>query len=261
MTEELPSFNQPPVNEVVMGVQFQALSGLLAPHVGKFWSMVGGDYPQCSEHPPITSAIENFEAPGAVVRLGLTLSTIPDLPRVFFEDATGQWLIQIQRDRFLHNWRAGADDAIYPRYPEVKRRFFEQWGRFQEFIQQNNLGTVQITQLEITYLNRIPLSSSKLREVFPDFQWRVAERSLSPPESMSVLCSFKSDGAPKRLRVSIKPAIHQDQQVMRFELTVRGGLFDGEAPEDWFSDGRAWIVRAFADLTSEAWHSKWGRSE
>ena len=161
MADNLPSFDRPPVNEVVMGVQFGTLDGLLAPHVGKFWATVESEYPRCSDNPPIIAILENFEKPGAVMRLrhSFTLSPTPDLPRIFLEDASGQWLIQIQRDRFLHNWRVGEDESEYPRYPEVKRRFFEQWARFQQFVQQNELGTIQITQLEITYLNRIPLAS------------------------------------------------------------------------------------------------------
>ncbi|MFQ5734475.1 MAG: hypothetical protein ACE5KM_21275, partial [Planctomycetaceae bacterium] len=61
--------------------------------------------------------------PGAL-RSRLEISQIPDLPRVFFEDESGNWLIQIQRDRFLHNWRVSTDESEYPRYPEVSRRFF-----------------------------------------------------------------------------------------------------------------------------------------
>ena len=259
MTDTLPSFEKPPVNEVVMGVQFDSLEGLLAPHLGKFWALVQSDYPSCSENPPIIPQIEDFGSQGAVRQGQISFELRPDLPRVFFEDLSGQWLIQIQRDRFLHNWRVARNGAEYPRYPEVSTRFFKQWERFRGFVTESNLGTIRINQLEITYLNRIPLASSKLSDAFPDFHWRDQKRFLSRPEAMNVSCSFKSEGTPKRLRATIKPAIQQDQHELLFELTVRGSLHAQELPIDWFAEGRAWIVKAFADLTSPEWHTKWKR--
>lgn len=243
-----------------MGVQFESLDKLLAPHVGKFWAIVETDYPQCSENPPITPHVEDFAKPGGVVGQRMVISPKPDLPRVFLHDPSGHWLIQIQRDRFLHNWRIVSNTSEYPRYPVVSQRFFDQWSKYQEFVTKNELGTIRITQLEITYLNRIPLASSRLGEVFPDCRWRHEQRILCGPESMEVSCSFKSESEPKRLRVTIRPGIQQDQQEMLFELTVRGSLDDEETLDEWFSAGREWIVKAFADLTSEEWHVKWRRT-
>lgn len=260
MDSKLPEFAHPPVIEVVMGVQFQRLDRMLAPHIGKFWQLVEGDYPRCSENPPIIEQVEDFSRPGIIHPHRLEFSSSPDLPRVFLEDVSGQWLLQLQRDRFLHNWRAGSEGMEYPRYPAVNARFLEQWQRFQGFIKENDLGTIRITQLEMTYLNHIPLSSGRMGEVFPDLSWRARDRVLAPPESCSVFLSFKSGEVPKRLRATIKPVIQEGSHNMRLDLTVRGVQSDGESFEQWFADARAWIVGAFADLTSSEWHSNWGRS-
>lgn len=259
MDQTLPSFDMPPVIEVVMGVQFAPLQDFLAPHLGKFWNEVEQEYPKCSENPPIMPQVEDFERPGGLASRKFSIGTKPDLPRVFLVDESGHWLIQIQRDRFLHNWRMSTEK--YPRFPEVRKRFFEQWSKFEQFIEVNVLGSIEINQLEITYLNRIPLASKKLPEVFPDFQWRDERRLLSSPESMEVSCTFRCEDTPKRLRATIQPSLHGEHHEMRFELTVRGGLKEGETLDDWYSDGREWIVKAFADLTSEQWHKKWSRTE
>lgn len=260
MPPDLPSFEHPPVVEVVMGVQFQRLDALLAPHLGKFWTMIDTEYPECRENPPIIPQIEDFSQPGAIQRGQFELSNSPDLPRVFFEDGSGRWLIQVQRDRFLHNWRSGTDQVEYPRYPEVSRRFFKQWETFQAFANDIGLESIQIVQLEITYLNQVPIASAQLGEVFPDFSWRDGNRILPRPESCTVFCSFMGKDGLKRLRVSVQPVLHEGQQQLRFELTVRGTRREDESLEKWFADGRAWIVTAFADLTSPEWHDKWGRT-
>lgn len=242
-----------------MGVQFDPLGGLLVPHLGKFWTSIEGEYPRCSENPPLVAQKENFDQPGALQQ-SFTFGAIGDFPRIFFEDSTGNWLIQIQRDRFLHNWRDPKDDTEYPRFPKVRERFFAAWGSFGDFILDNNLGKISVNQLEITYLNRIPLAASRIGEVFLDVQWRETSRFLPQPELMDLSCSFKIPDKFKRLRTSIKPTVYQDKPSMLFELTVRGGLRADESLVEWFDEGRSWIVKAFADLTSAEWHAEWGKT-
>ncbi|MFQ5734474.1 MAG: hypothetical protein ACE5KM_21270 [Planctomycetaceae bacterium] len=116
------------------------------------------------------------------------------------------------------------------------------------------MGTVRINQLEVTYYNRIRLASARISEVFPDCVWRKEGRILSSPEAIELAFSFKSQD-------TIKPAVHQGEPEMRFELTVRGMQREKESLQDWFDAGRVWIVTAFADLTGGEWHKKWGRTE
>ena len=167
--QHLPSFNSPPVVEVVMGVQFQPLKQFLVPHLGLFWQTVRSEYSSCSENPLVTPQLEDLGSPGALKDMKVQLMAVPPLPRVFFEDASGQWLIQLQRDRFLHNWRCGAGTADYPRYPAVREKFFSQWSSFQQFAADNELGDINVTQLEITYLNHITpwTDKSGLGRTFP----------------------------------------------------------------------------------------------
>jgi uncharacterized protein (TIGR04255 family) len=182
---------------------------------------------------------------------------------VFFECADGPWLIQVQRDRFLHNWRYYSGKEVYPRYPTVRKAFLDQWSHFSGFVDTNNLGPINVTQLEITYLNHIVpwTDDSELGEVFPDFRWRSGARLLDKPETCRVALSFVSSDKSSRLRATIRPGVHQEKgKVLLFELTVRGVAKPGEF-DAWFDAGRQWIVTAFADLTSDEWHRKWGRTQ
>ncbi len=259
MDSQLPSFGRPPVVEVVMGVQFQTLRQLQAPYFGLFWETVRTEYSSCKENPPIGPQLEDLDRPGALRDLGLQVSQVPPLPRAFFENASGQWLIQLQRDRFLHNWRCGPEEGDYPRYPAVRKKFLSQWSNFQQFVADNKLGDIDVTQLEITYLNHITpwTDQSELGDLFPDFRWRKDERSLGKPETCNISCTFTSGDGPSRLRATVRPGIHQEKgNILLLELTVRG-VAEKDDLESWFDDGRRWIVTAFADLTSAEWHKKW----
>ncbi len=261
MAAQLPSFGSPPVVEVVMGVQFQPLAQLRSPHFGLFWETVRPEYSSCRENPPIAPQLEDPSKPGATKDVQLQMSLVPPLPRVFFEDASGQWLIQLQRDRFLHNWRCGAKEGDYPRYPAVQEKFLSQWSNFRQFVAANELGDIDVTQLEITYLNHIApwTDQSELGDLFPDFRWRKGERSLGRPEACNISYAFTSSDGLSRLRATVRPGIHPKKgNVLLFELTVRG-VAEKDDFEDWFDNGRSWIVTAFADLTSDEWHKKWER--
>lgn len=260
INSELPSFKSPPVVEVVMGVQFRPLSKFQTPHVGLFWETVRPDYSTSSENPPIVPQIEEFTSLGALRDNSLAMTRIPPLPRVFFEHTSSEWIIQLQRDRFLHNWRLVSGQAVYPRYPAIREEFFSQWANFRKFVADQELGEIEVTQVEITYLNHIfPWEEhAELGEVFPDFRWRGEERLLSKPETHSISCTFKSSKNRSRLRATIKPGTHKEKgHILLFDLTARGAP-EEESLEEWFDEARRWIVTAFADLTSHEWHEKWG---
>lgn len=261
MASQLPSFGSPPVVEVVMGVQFQPLKQLLSPYFGLFWETVRSEYSSCKENPPIAPQLEDLDSLGALKDMNLHMSQVPPLPRVFFEDTSGQWLIQLQRDRFLHNWRCGSEGGDYPRYPAVQEKFLSQWSNFRQFVADEKLGDIDVTQLEITYLNHVApwTNQSELGDLFPDFRWRKGERSLGRPEAFNISCAFTSSDGRSRLRATIRPGIHQEKgSILLFDLTVRG-VAENDDLESWFDNGRRWIVTAFADLTSDEWHKKWER--
>lgn len=101
-TESFPDYDNPPLTEVVCGILFQNLESFLTPHVGLLWEKFKLDYPYCQEVAPLAPAIEQF---GESLDVEFDLIDIPPLPRVWFLNENGSEIIQIQRDRFLHNWK------------------------------------------------------------------------------------------------------------------------------------------------------------
>ena len=100
--KELPEFEKPPVIEVVCGVLFKPLESMLAPHLGVLWDRFKAQYRTCQEVAPLAPIVERFdESPG----VELAISDKPPLPRIWFIHESETGIIQVQRDRFLHNWK------------------------------------------------------------------------------------------------------------------------------------------------------------
>jgi len=152
-SKQLPSYEQPPLIEVVCSVQFSSLEGLLSPHLGVLWQRFQPDYPFCDDLTPITPKIE-FSEQQKIEQV--TISNIPELPRVWFINQDGTRIIQIQRDRFIYNWRKVDPDNEYPRYNLLIQTFQDHLAEFNRFVKEAELGQIQpYQQYELTYINQI----------------------------------------------------------------------------------------------------------
>lgn len=120
----LPDYDHPPVIEVVYGFQFAPLVELQTPLVGLFWHSIRQHYPKFQEMPVLPPVIER---PDQELRTETSFELLegPPLPRLFFLDSEENWVLQLQNDRFLHNWKRVKDGDVYPRYHSVSEKFFE----------------------------------------------------------------------------------------------------------------------------------------
>lgn len=258
-TNKLPDYDQPPVIEVVCGIQFEPLEGFRATAFGLLWQRFRSEYPACEQQPPLGQVIERFGELGAEEQR-VELSSVPPLPRMFFIHQTPCWLLQVQGDRFLHNWRKQQDTDVYPHFPEVFKRFWSAWQRFLDFCRDEKIGPPKVNQLEITYINHIVQDGGSeglgaIGQVFPDIAWRALRSFLPTPESVAWKASFAMPDAAGRLHASVRHAVrrHDMQHVLLCDLTARGvpSSLDDDAIRDWFHLGREWVVRGFADLADE----------
>jgi uncharacterized protein (TIGR04255 family) len=260
--QKLPKYAEPPVIEVVCGVLFTSIHGLLAPHFGLLWEKLRPEYLECQEVAPLVPLIERFDE---LPEVGLELSDRPPLPRIWFLRTDGS-IVQVQRDRFLYNWRKIQPEVDYPHYPEVIERFETYLSTFRAFLNEHNLGAVEPLQYEMTYVNHIPqgpawASMSEIGKVFPDFSWQSKSpsghtaRFLSAPERIDWRTSFLLSDTTSRLHVHMQMGQlpQTGLPVLRLELTVRGiGATQSlDTMHQWFDFAHETIVRAFADLTSE----------
>ena len=267
-SDPLPEFERPPVIEVVCGVLFKSLDGLLAPHVGLLWERFRESYPRVAEVPPLSPIFEAFgEPPEATV----TFSDTPPLARTWLIHADETALIQIQRDRFLHNWKKVREADEYPRYVRVVKDFRERLATFETFLADTKPGVIDPLQYELTYVNHIPrqdrvASISEIRRAFPDFAWREESRFLPAPEAFNWRTVFVLPNQVGRLHVSMRTWTRpQDgSPMLLLDLTARGmpNAKDREGMWSWFDLAHEWIVRGFADVTGQEFqHDVWRRAQ
>ena len=253
---DLPEYDNPPINEVVCGIQFKRLNDLLNPYLGLLWEKYKPEYSRCQEVAPLMPMIESFDIPTAQ---RLELLGEPPLPRTWFVHSNENSIIQVQRDRFLHNWREIRTDDSYPRYFTIIDSFREHLSKFITFLDEYNLGVVEPVQYELTYVNIILQGEgwetfSDVGKVFSNFTWSTSESDFLPlPESMNWNTSFLLPKYAGRLHTKIQSGIRRsdDRPLFRFELTARGiGEYKTtETMSRWFDLAHEAIVRGFTELT------------
>ena len=262
----LPDYDNPPVIEVVCGILFKDLEKLLAPYVGILWEKFRDDYPNVQEVSPLAPIAESFDG---TKQTEYEYQISPSLPRIWFIHKEKKGIIQIQRDRFLYNWRKVSESDAYPRYPFVMQKFKDSLSFFTQFLEQNNIGNIQPKQYELSYINHIPFGEgfndlSDINNVFPDFIWKNnRERFLPSPEGINWRTSFLLPDKQGRLHVVIRDAVRKSdgRPIFILELTVRGGAdIPYNEMTKWFDMAREWIVRGFSDLTQEKFQKEiWRR--
>lgn len=270
---DLPDFRHPPLVETVLSLQFKPLERFSLVHVGLLWHQFRSKFPLIEEHSPLPVARESFEA-ASHGQIEVSIEEGPPVPRVWFLNESETELIQIQADRFIHNWRKAGNAAIhYPRYEHVRSKFRDEVEDFQQFLSDEKLGQIVIDQCEVTYVNHIERCDvwqrhGEIQRVLRN--WTSLEDSFLPePEDgrfhqRFVILSDSGDRVG-RLHTSLTPAWTdgEDSPILVLSLTARGNPV-GEGIDGAFNFldlGRSWIVKGFADLTTTDMHRVWGRND
>lgn len=264
---DLPDFDKPPLNEVVVGVQFSNPIGYSQIHAGRVWDLFKTEYPHVEEYMPLNPVFETFgpqiSFPGN--QFAIVDGVLHD--RYWFLNDRRDELIQFQQDRLLHNWRKVGDRTNeYPRFERMIANFEGQLASLEKCFATLAPQTLQINQCEISYINHVvegTLDTIKLSDwmTFVNFD-------TQSPSGLNLVFRetiFDASGQPSaRLICEVCEAVRQDgERVLSLTLTVRG------APEQstidsalkFFADGRESIVRRFSQLTTPHAHRIWGRKK
>ncbi len=274
MRPNLPDFSAPPVVEVALGVQFEPLTGLRTVQVAVLWHAFRERFPRTEEHQPLEPMFERFgigspRHPEFMVQM---LQALP-VPRFWFLNGPGTELIQVQQDRFIHNWRKVGDGDEYPRYEHLRDTFAREWSLFCPAVEKEGLGRPTANQCEITYVNQIRSVGwerhGQIGDVVTVFDPAYSDRFLGEPEDARLAVRYiipGENGEPAgRLHVQIEPGVIQKdgQPMFHMVLTARGSPI-GEGVEGilrFLDLGREWIVRSFASMTTSHMHQIWGRRD
>lgn len=256
----LPSYKNPPVNEVVCGMQFDSPDKLRVTHIGLLWNEFRNKYPIIQHAPPIASEKG---------RILIDKATRIPLPRVWFINKSDDQLIQFQFDRFYFNWRRKQSD--YPRYDYVIKNFESVLRTIAAFFLKFELSELKPVEYELSYINHIPKGQGwntldDLPKIFYDFVWgKTKNRFLPNPQKVAWETGFDLPEQKGHLTVNLKQATRTEDKVpvLVLELKTRGitESTKSEAIREWFDLAHEWIVRGFTDLTTSEIQKIWERED
>jgi len=261
---DLPDFEAPPIAEVVLGVNFTIGDSLKVYHIGLYRDRIKSEFPGFQEQPPLPGQ----PLPGQDEQGFRFIAGPLPLPRCWFLDETGTKLIQLQADRFIHNWRKVTGEEKYPRYEAIRDEFVARWDEFCGFLGDQGVSKPILNACELAYVNHISKEScwTEPKDLGRLFSFLATDMSGGAGHTLeSVQCGlrFKLPGGNGHLNVSMTPAVRkQDQQeILRFDLSARGAMESGEEAQllKWFDGARETIVRVFTGLTTEEAHACWKR--
>ncbi len=271
----MPDFDEPPVVEVALSVQFDPLAKLGVPQLGLLWTKFRDRFPKVEEHPPLEPAFERFGVRGSPSHgPQLRMSAKPPPVRCWFLNEDGTELVQVQSDRFAHNWRRAGSRETYPRYEHIRQTFKDELDVFRKFLATERLGEFKPNQCEVTYVNHVVSGKSwerhgELGNVLTIFAPKYSDGFLGEPEDARMTVDYvipSPDGGPfGRLHVSAQPAYRavDDRAIFIVTLTARGcpGSADLTGVLRALDLEREWVVRGFASITGSKMHTEWGRTD
>lgn len=270
--ENLPSFERPPVSEVALSVQFDKISGLRSFELSALWKRFAEQFPKVEEHPPLEPVVEQLKLGPQSGRIEFSVMNLPPVPRYYFISKSGNELIQVQPDRFGHNWRKTGEGDEYPRYEKIRQQFQANLESFCEFLGSERLGRFSPSQVEITYVNHIVSGAGweqfgEIQKVLNVQSLKYSDGFLGEAETIS---HFErhiiryNDKPVGRLHIQAEPAyrVTDGKAILKLEMIARGYPLNGnlEGVLTFLDLGREYIVRGFASITTEEMHTIWGRT-
>ncbi|WP_081487786.1 TIGR04255 family protein [Nitratireductor aquibiodomus] len=259
----LPDFKNPPLEEVVLGVQFSAIPGYMSVFSHEVWGLFQATHPKVSEHPMLSPNFESFGGGNPQPSLQFQMGPAPTGSRQWFSTIEGNDLIQFQADRFVANWRKQATSPEYPRFEGISRAFEENLRKLNEYASTRFGAPLAVNQAEISYINIIPVDDfSDATHWFK--LWDNGEISI---ENLNINFDevVKDENAKPfaRLKHHIQSVFSTDgsRKAFRLSLTFIGkpNSSDINGAMNFVRMGRERIVTRFGVITTEKAQSSWER--
>lgn len=247
-------YKNPPINELVMGIYFkEPILKFRSEHVGIYWSKIKDEFPKSSQKMMIGG-----------VDIQSTDEIFP-MPRFWFMTDDDVYLIQVQRNAFIFNWRRQNEE--YPHYDPLKKKFDEHFAKFEKFCQEHfGVSQIGIERCELIYINIVSdeeyfSSLADTKNVIPSFKplsFGTDENNLRN-FNLSYVYSYDEN---MTLAVSLQTRRHKktDKDTLYFDLKSSGALSQSTKSEadSWFDRAHDAIGDAFNSLTNpDVQHQHW----
>lgn len=265
--KHLPDFKNPPLNEVVLGVQFAPARNYQQIRAYEVWKLYQKTFPHVEEYPPIQPTFETFGLPSApTLNFGIVTGATHD--RFWFLSEKKDELIQFQNDRLLHNWRkVGDGQNPYPRFETMLPSFQKEIQKLEGYFGTLATQKLEINQCEISYINHI-YQDELLNLLGVDDVLSFVQFSNGRPDDFnSTFRRTISDGDRGpigRLICEAQTAVNSvnRRKMIVLSLTARGAPKTPTIEDalEFIKLGREIVVSTFAEVTSERCHQMWGRT-
>ena len=266
----LPSFRDPPLEEVALAVQLQP-NAVDILDIAQFVSAFESRFPKREEQigrPPMS---EDFGPPSGEPPFKFEFTSGVPQQRLWLLAADGTRLLQVQQDIFVYNWRRSPEGVPigdpYPRYTRLRDEFVENYERLEEIAGERG-HALRPNWCEVTYINHIGEDGSQrpgMREVFRGVETTPVGGFLPQSEDGQLALRYiiPGDHGPRgRLTVTAAPAVRRVDLTQIWVMTLTARLLAAdesrEAAFEALDVGHEWVVRGFAELTSDRMHERWG---
>ena len=265
-TRSGPKFDNPPVVETALGIQFVELPGFNTTHFGLFHEEICDRYAVAVDQPRLDRIIETF--PKAVRTPHFKLRTAPRPERVWFKDSPdGSRLVQLQPDRFGFNWRKPDEETQYPSYSVNSQLCLAEFRVFTEFCERQG-WPVKPDLCEVVYVNQIwPVQGESVIDLFANIftgiGWGTSDDWLPSPEVVTLNRVFEIPEQRGRLYAEAGLAIDKDEgPFINLRMLGRALHTSGNPSdiEDTLRLAHDWVVNGFVSLTDRTTRQeRWGQ--
>jgi uncharacterized protein (TIGR04255 family) len=267
----LPSYDQPPVVEVVASASFERLPGQATAQFGAFWaSRLAAEFPIVQEQPPYIVPVERFGLSSFASEFAIRLGPQYPSPRLWFLNSSQDELRQLQPDWLSCNWRKVQPTAKYGRWPARRQAFVDFFRSLNSYLSEVGIGPLTPRQCEVTYVNHILPNRvwQEHRDLYKIL--RLVNHVETGPDVSSEQAETRfhfaiTDTEGKqigRLHITADPGYVDMNKtpIYRLELTARGvPLGDGlEGILAFLDRGREVVVKTFAEVTTSEIQQEWG---
>ena len=260
------SFDNPPVQETRIGLQFTPLTGFRIGHFGMLWDECFGksDWLIREDAPASPKLTERFGS--KFLKPPESAGGQPSFPQVCMRLARndGKRTAQFQPNKLTYGWT--REEEKRPSYTTVRQEFAEIIAKFIDFVARWKLGKVVNNLWELTYVNKIVLGDSWQKPA----DWHLIMPGIFPVGGPQVAghpwATFNGtwffEIPPEKGRVQVRAQKVVENQTEEISLllviTARGEINE---KDDWLpllDLGHQSVLRVFHDISSLEARKKWG---